>query len=194
VSPLAPPPADLAGFPRHRLLPSRALFRIHRAEHAPWWFSSDGAGRFDLASPAGTCYLAEDAVGAFVEVFRFTTIVPEIEVRERRLSTLRAPDGVVLANCAARRARAFGITAEIHTGPDYALTQVWAAAFATAGFDGVRYLLSHDPAQRCVGFALFGPGGRSTLPVHATDVIGRNLIDQARRRFGIRVLPAPSTR
>jgi hypothetical protein len=170
------------------------LFRIHRAGREPWWFASDGAGRFDLALPASTYYLAEDPLGAFVEVFRFTTLVPEVEVQARRLSTLRAPDGVVLANCAARRARAFGITAASHTGEDYDLTQAWAAAFAAAGFDGIRYLLSHDPAQRCVGIALFGMGGLSALPVDATEVIGRDLVEQARRRFGIRVLPTPPTR
>ncbi len=191
MSPLSEPPARLDGFPRRRLPPTAPLYRIHRLDRAPWWFSHDGSGRFDLATPRGTCYLAEEPLGAFVEVFRAMAVVPSAEVDARRVSTLHAPRPFVLADCTSRRARAFGITAAIHSGEDYTRTQAWAAALAAAGFDGVRYLLSHDPAQRSVGVALFGPAGLAQWPVEATGPVDSTVILRARREFGIRVVPTP---
>jgi hypothetical protein len=97
----------------------------------------------------------------------------------------------MLADCMSRLARAFGITAAIHSGEDYDRTQAWAAAFAPAGFDGVRYLVSHDPAQGYVGVALFGPAGAADWPVASTAPIDHELIREARWQFGIRVLRTP---
>jgi hypothetical protein len=54
---------------------------------------------------------------------------------------------------------AFGVTAEVHTSSDRSLTQEWAAAFAAAGFDGVRSFVRHDPGQRRIGIAIFGRVG-----------------------------------
>jgi hypothetical protein len=189
ASQLPPPPAGLAGFPGFRS--SRAsLYRIHRARRSPWWFSSDGSGRFDLApaSGRGTCYLAREPAGAFLEVFRFWVLVPEEEVRVRRIARLPVPP-VLLADCTSGRSRAFGVTGEIHTTADYEMTQLWAAAFAAASFDGVRYLLRHDPGQRLNGVALFGAAGSPSGPQPGGVPIGRQLIAAMERRFGIRVLP-----
>jgi hypothetical protein len=89
-------------------------------------------------------------------------------------------------------ARAWGITAEIHSSPDYRKTQDWASAFFHTGFDGIRYFLRHDPAQRMVGFALFGPeGAPSGFPIAASGPIGKDLIRHVTDRFGLRVQPAP---
>src|SRR6185436_8997548 len=125
LSALALPPANLKGFPSLELTGLR-LYRIHRAAHNPWWFSSDGTGRFDLpaGSRRGTCYLAEEPVGCFLEVFRFWTLVPEAELAARRLVRLDLPP-VLLADCTSSRCRGFGLTGEIHSTPDYALTQAW---------------------------------------------------------------------
>lgn len=98
---------------------------------------------------------------------------------------------MILADCTSRRARAFGITAAIHSSPGYALTQAWATALARAGFDGVRYLVSHDPAQRYVGIALFGPAGTSDWPVAETAPLGAELLGTVRRRFGIGIMRTP---
>jgi hypothetical protein len=116
VSPLGPPPGDLAGFPARDVPAGYPLFRIHRRGRAPWCFSHDRSGRFDLSPPRGTCYLAEEPLGAFVEVFRTTALVSE--VRARRLSVLRLDRPLVLANCTSRRVRAFDVTAAIHAGQD----------------------------------------------------------------------------
>ena len=179
------------GFPSHRLAPTTPLVRIHRDDRHPWWFSHDRSGRFDLPPPRGTCYLAEDPLGALVEVFRYTALVPEVEVAGRRISTLHVRDTVSLADCTSRRARAFGITAAIHSGEEYERTQAWAAAFDEAGFGGVRYLVSHDPAQRLVGVALFGAAGPADWPVASTNPIDAGVTRAAERQFGSRVLPTP---
>lgn len=191
MSPLSRPPADLTTFPARRVRADRELFRIHRQERGPWWFSADGSGRFDLAAPRGTCYLAEDAIGAFVEVFREIGQVAQRDVDRRRLSVLRLPRLARLADCTGRSARGFGITAAIHAGERYDLTPSWAEALADAGFDGVRYRVSHDPAQRAIGIALFGPAGQADYPTMATLPIGPALLDDVWRQFRIRVLPSP---
>lgn len=191
MSPLRRPPDQLSGFPRYRLRSSRPLYRIHRRDRGPWWFSNDASGRFDLHPPSGTCYLAEDPLGSFVEVFRDAPLVAEADVDKRAVSTLFVPQDAVLADCTASRALAFGVTAVIHSTEQYERTQKWAAAFAAWGFGGVRYLVSHDPGQRLVGVALFGSAGAQAWPVGQTDPIGSDLLAAARERFGIVVLPAP---
>ena len=165
--------------------------RIHRQAREPWWFSHDRTGRFDLAHPRGTCYLAEEPIRAFTEVFRHSAMVQESDVARRRISTLYVERTLALADCTTRRARAFGITAAIHSTEDYDRTQRWAEAFADAGFAGLRYRLSHDRAQRSIGIALFGPAGPAACPVASTAPIDDALIAAVQRQFGLRVLPIP---
>jgi RES domain-containing protein len=172
------------------------LFRIHHVRRNPWWFSNTGSGRFDLTVKAGapadsgTCYFGRESAGCFVEVFRRALISPE-EVEVRRIAAFSLPSEVNLADCTATRSRVFGVTGEIHSGLDYALTQEWAAAFFRAGFDGIQYLLRHNPAQRSVGIALFGPSGSpASYPTLVSEPIGRDLLRVVARRFGVRVLPA----
>lgn len=141
----------------------------------------------------GVCYFAETPEGCFIEVFRsFTTIVPAGEVETRRLARISLPRDLVLADCTVQEARAWGITAEIHATPEYKETQSWADAFAAAGFDGIRYLLRHDPAQRLAGIALFGPAGPAPdLSVLSSEPIGAEVTDEVRHRFGMRVVRKP---
>ena len=122
-------------------------------------------------------------------MFRYSNPIPAIEVAARRISQLATTD-VRLADCSAGLARSFGLTAEIHSSPAYAVTQAWAAAFAAAGFDGIHYLLRHDPGQSLSGVALFGPAGPQPWP-HAADPIGPDLIAEVNQRFGLRVLAFP---
>lgn len=168
------------------------MYRIHRRGLGAWWFSHDSSGRFDLRSPRGTCYLAENPLGSFIEVFRDTRIVAESDVDQRVLSTVHVPDDVDLADCTESGALGFGVTAAIHSSESYERTQEWAAAFADAGFGGIRYLVSHDPAQRLVRVALFGSAGAQDRPVADTGPIESDVIAAARERFGIIVLPTPA--
>jgi hypothetical protein len=133
--------------------------------------------------------LAEEDLAAFVEVFQDWTgsILPRAEVSARRISRLYIPGPATLADCTSPRALAFGITAEIHSSPDRTRTRTWAAAFARAGFDGMRFFVRHDPAQRRVGIALFGPAGEAAWPVASTDEVSTDLLGRAHAIFGIQV-------
>lgn len=167
------------------------LFRMHPGDLGPWWFSSDGHGRFDLRPPQGTCYLSLSQLGAFVEVFRDFTFVDAVDVAARAVSRLQMPRDVVLANCTSSRARRFGVIGEIHSTPAYGTTQGWAAALRDAGFDGVRYFCGQDPSQREIGIALFGDAGEADWPIAETTRIAHEVLHAVERRFGIHVLPAP---
>lgn len=194
MSPLGTPPGDLGGFPGRDLDTDQILYRVHRSERSPWWFSDDGSGRFDLSVKGmGTCYLAERPVGAFIEVFRTETVIPEQEVKARSLARLRAPAPTRLADCTASTARGFGVTAAIHSQPDYELTLAWSQAFAEGGFGGILYRLSHDPSGSELGVALFGSAGERDLPIDSSAAIPEDVLDEARGRFGLLVLPAPET-
>lgn len=165
------------------------MLRVHRAVRGPWWFSSGTRLRFDLTAPRGTCYVAEEALGAFVEAFQgLGVMIPREEILTRRVSTLAVPAPLTLADCTDPHARAFGVTAEIHSSVDRVLIQAWAAAFSATGFDGVRYLVRHDAAQRRVGFALFGSAGEAAWPVASTNVLDADLLLGVGNEFGIRVL------
>lgn len=196
MTPLAAPPAApeaLADFPVVELAAGSGVARIHRRNHSPLWFRHDGGGRFDLAPPRGTLYAAAEPLGCYVEVFRHVRLVPWEEVAARRLSILAPRRTLRLADCAARRARGFGITGAVHSTPAYEETQVWAAAFAAAGLDGVRYLVRHDPAQRLAGYALFAPAGsgdpRWEWEVASTEPISEGLLRAVEAQLGLSVLP-----
>jgi hypothetical protein len=191
LSPLGLPPGDLTRFPAFDVDRRRSLYRIHRSDVGPWWFSGDGSGRFDLRDGRGACYLAVTAIGAFIEVFRVATVIPEAEVEARSLSSLVPTKRTRLADCTVSAARKFGITGAIHTQPDYTVPQAWAEAFAASGFGGIRYRLSHDPAQRELGVVVFGAAGDQQLPVRRTEPVPASVVEAARQRFGLVVAPTP---
>jgi hypothetical protein len=188
---------SLAGFPRRTLRGDRELFRIHRADLGAWWFSSGGSGRFDpVGTGRGACYLAEHPLGAWVEVFRKTLLIAEPDVRGRALLTVRIGRSLRLADLTSRRALAYGVTATLGADEDYRPGQAFAATASAAGFDGVRYLVRHDPAQRIHGLALFGDAGAPdpgdpAWPPGSDTAIADELVDAARRAFGYRVVPTP---
>jgi hypothetical protein len=137
------------------------LFRVTREGNGPWWFSSDGAGRFDLTEPRGTCYLADDPVVAVLE--SFGPLWPGLGVSRafvdrRRLWAIALPQHVDAADTTVRAARPFGVTAELATITPYDLAQRWAAAFAAAGLEGVRARARHDPGGGR-SLAWFGAAG-----------------------------------
>ncbi|MGH9073619.1 MAG: RES family NAD+ phosphorylase [Acidimicrobiales bacterium] len=189
------PPEDLEGFPVHRVGPDQVLARIHRSDRYAAFYSSDGSGRFDLSPPQGTCYLREEPLASFVEVFREARVVAEALVATKALTLLRVREVVTLADVAHPRSRQFGVTGEIHTTTAYEATHAWATAFDRANFGGVRYRVRHDPAQDLIGVALFGMAGegmnKSQLASVETSPIPTGLVAAAEQRFGIVVLPTP---
>lgn len=180
-----PEPHDLKRFPSSRLTPTKPLYRLHRRTRGPWYFSTSGAGRFDLGGPEGTCYAALDPEVAFIEVFHGFRIVPDDELVDMVVSTLTVPATMRLADCTSPKAVGHLVTGEIATTTDYALTQRWADAFRAAGFDGIRYWARHDTGRgRAV--ALFGPSGqRDDWPNPSTAPLDATVRADVTRRYGV---------
>lgn len=190
---LRSPPAMLDGFPRWRLRRSQTLFRAHHRQHAPWWFSSNFHGRFDLPPPEGTCYLALHEVSAFRERLgeRLSALglLSAHETDSIMVSRLRVPRELRLADTCHPSAVSFGLTREIATVTPYALPQQWAAAFHAVGMRGVRYESRFSTAAKANAVAVFGSGGASDWPTTESRT-GRAVAEDA----GVRVLPRPRSR
>jgi hypothetical protein len=191
---LRAPGGSLDGFPAHDLPAGSLVFRTHRQADGPWFFDDGPEGRFNLpaGSGEGTCYLAADPVGAFLEVFWRMRVVSDADVRVRAQFTAELSGALRLADLTAKAVGRFGINAEIHTTPDYLLHRAWAEALRSAGFDGLRYLTRSDPGMRQVGYALFGPAGaigRTSLALGSSGPIGEEIIELA-AGYGVLVLPA----
>jgi hypothetical protein len=192
---LPAPSSDLPELPG-TTLGTEALWRIHPADVAPWFFDAGPDGRFNLAD-AGTCYLAEEPVGAFVEKFgrllRPGGVIPEPLVEAQRLSRLRPPKVDVVDLTDPKVLGLAGLTAEIHATTDYGSTQSWASALRDAGYAGIRYKARHDPRGQLVSIALFGSGKPPRSAVKTT-AIPVDLIHEAATTFAITVLPRRHSR
>jgi RES domain len=171
----------IASFPAVSVTVDVPLWRCHRAGVGPWWFASDGGGRFDLRAPRGTCYLGEDPLVAVVEALSHAgpdgvagTTIDRADLKVRCLRELRLPVATRTADATDGKALGFGVTREIHDTVDYDMTQGWARAWGAAHFDGVHYLptnhqpvLGHTPwqgpgAQGPGSLAVFGAAGERT--------------------------------
>ena len=192
---LPAPPDELPELPSTKL-GAKPLWRIHAADVAPWFFDVGPDGRFNLAE-AGTCYLAEEPIGAFVEKFgrllRPGGVIPEPLVDAQRLSRLRPPKANVVDLTDPTVLGLIGLTAEIHSTSDYNLTQGWALAFQEAGYAGIRYKARHDPRGKLVSIALFG-SGKPPRSAAKTTTVPVDLIHEASTTFAITVLPRRHSR
>lgn len=200
------PPTDLGGFPEYRTPAGTLLHRAHLARRGPWWFSS-GGGRFDLAAPRGTCYLASTATAAVRE-----RLGPVLAARTTLPSTTL--DGVVVsrlavglpgddrdvrwANLRVTAAARFGVTRELESMTPYDVPVRWARAFAAAGLDGVRYGPRFSPGSAS-GHALFGDGGEDlrrapdSEPVPAAEIVGVPEVLELPRRRDLKIVAPPRT-
>ncbi|MCZ4277743.1 RES family NAD+ phosphorylase [Rhodococcoides yunnanense] len=192
------PVSELAErFPSYVYPAGTEFFRSHQARLGTWWYSSNGGGRFDLESPAGTCYLAEDEVLTLLEIFGGQLAVPRYEVDARAASTITLGADIKVADLTANTGVAFGVTAEIFSTADYPLTQRWAAALRAAGFDGLRYWARHEleRAGRCI--ALFGEAGEVHEGHHhvvkTTAALSdrEDLLERWREETGVTILDVP---
>ena len=73
----------------------------------------------------------------------------------------------------------------------YAVPQRWAAAFAAAGHEGVRYRVRHDPAGGRA-LALFGAAGERRWPRGRQQDVGARLLARLAEEAGIRIAPVPA--
>lgn len=193
-----PPPALLkAEFPSREYPPGTEVFRSHAHGRGPRWYSSSGEGRFDLAEPNGTWYVAEAEVTTLLETWAGMLVVPDYLVDQRDTSRLGLTREVTVADLTSNIAVQYGVTAEIFTTIEYALTQLWASALNKAGFGGIRYWARHDLAHRAACLALFGPAGSpdasAGLDTLSTDHLPdrTDLLDDLQQDSGICVLPVP---
>jgi hypothetical protein len=185
----------LRRFPQRTVRGDRQIYRIHRADTSGWWFSADGSGRFDpVDGGKGACYFAEEPLGAWIEVFRRQMLLRDVAIADRALLSAALGREVRLADLTSRRALQFGVTASLGADPDYNSSQAFAVDAVKAGFAGIRYFVRHDPSQKLYGIALFGEPGSSAEPTASrtsSSPIPDELVDQARARFGCRIVPRP---
>lgn len=181
-----PGPAESYGaFPARLFRKGTIWYRNHRdrpgsPDDGAWWFSCDGAGRFDLAPPAGTCYLAGTPEGAVLEFIGRDLAsrrdVPADAFEGRVVSKVRQPHRVNAADVLDVRALTeHGVTGESSTTERYDRTQQWARTLATAGFDGIRYRLRFSPREQ-IGLALFAAAG-GARPDYPCDADPRSALD-----------------
>ncbi|ROP61440.1 RES family NAD+ phosphorylase [Curtobacterium sp. PhB115] len=183
------PPAglDLAGFPDGGRVPPQA-FRAHLAEFAPWYFASHPRGRFNLEDPNGTCCFAA-AVSTAVREFYGPKIrrneLSAADAAVLRVSTITPPSDATTADVSGAGAARFGITSELTTMGDYAVTRAWAELFKDH-VDGLRYRSRFDPGG--TAWALFGTAGPAPTLGDASAILdGARAVEAA----GISVLPGP---
>ena len=192
---LPAPPDDLPELPSTKL-GTKDLWRIHAADIAAWSFDPGPDGRFNI-SDTGTCYLAEEPIGAFVEKFgrllRPGGVISEPLVDVQRLSRLRPPKANVVDLTDPTVLGLIGLTAEIHATIDYDLTLGWALALRDAGYDGIRYKARHDPRGLLTSIALFG-SGKGPRSAAKTTAIPIDLIHEASATFAITILPRRHSR
>jgi hypothetical protein len=186
---------DTSLLPRRTLVPGQLLYRVHRADRTPWYYSTEGSGRFDttVTQGGGTCYFAEDPLGAWVESFRTVMVIEQRDLLRRALTTVQVDRELDVADLADRRALRAGVTAATTGGADYSEPQALADSLHGL-FDGVRWRVRHDLEQVLIGIALFGPAGRQPraewLPTR-TSAIPAALARAAEDQFGYRVAPIP---
>ena len=109
------------------------------------------------------------------------------EADATRVSGLSVPASIGLADTCSSRAELFGVTREIGTLTPYSRPQAWAAAFARAGFGGVRYESRFSTDRRDLAYAVFGASGVAAWRSDASARNGREVAASA----GITVLAIP---
>ena len=197
-----PPVVPLHGFPTRVVAQGQTLHRAHLATRGPWWFGHDGGGRFDLAAPRGTCYLATDPVSALRErigpVLGGAAAVPETLVADVVVSALPTPRAWALADLQVPAAGSYGVTRELETMVPYAVPQAWARAFDEVGHDGVAYGPRFTPGDSSAT-AVFGEAGPrdwpvDPAPVPASALPGAPPVMVTPRRGDLTVVRPPRTR
>ncbi|WP_182349058.1 RES family NAD+ phosphorylase [Tomitella gaofuii] len=190
--PALPSPSgqDLADFPPAAVSADTPLWRGHRRDRGPWWFSSAG-GRFDLPTPHGTCYLGYDEQTAVRETIGNTLAAGQIITAEfaagRVVSALQLPSPITAADTCHHDAVQYGLTRELCTTTPYDIPQQWAAAFFEAGHGGIQYQTRFTTGTEPNAVAVFGEAGEADW---APDLSPAPFAAAA-RRVGITVAAPP---
>jgi len=193
--PAPPDVGELEDFPVVVWRAQQPLSRIHRHTNGAVYFSTDGSGRFD--PPAGetgwgTWYLSTHPRGAFAEVFGRFRVITTRMCDERVLASVYLPSDARPADLTDPGVLGrWGLTGALSAGTAaaYPVTQAWAARLHSAGFAGVHYAASHDPALHSRSVALFGkPADPDTDPADtlnvSTQALQEPLLDDLAASFG----------
>jgi hypothetical protein len=160
----------------------------------------DNSGRFDLASPEGTCYFASTAEAAARE--RVGTQLRKTAGRESVLASVLATAGcpVVVSEVVVGRVKAANLPVRmagrwvnrslwVGTGI-YRISQGWAALWRAAGFEGLLYEPRFTGGARVRALALFGTSGR---PKPARPAEGSTPLGEVLTAHGVRVVRPPGS-
>lgn len=139
-----------------------------------WWFASNDEGRFNIPSPDGTCYLANDPVVALKERLAaaisggYIDMDAYVEQTEAgvEVSLVEMPETKMADMCHPKADKVDGITREIstYTEKGYPKTRAWAEHFHAEGFDGVTYAPRHSTGSDDRSYALFGQNTQTGRP------------------------------
>ncbi len=185
----------LKKFPAVVLPKGSGLHRMHAAAYGAWYFDDEPTGRFNPVGSRGlgACYFAERPVAGLLEKYKGITMVDEVDVAANAHFSVNLEARLRLADLCSSGARVFGVNGEIHTTPDYEITQAWATALAQAGFKGLKYLCRSDPGMQLVGFALFDEAGAPPprrWPAGSDRPVSDAIIREA-EDYGLYVRPTP---
>lgn len=187
------PSRALGDFPRRSVSQGCLWYRNH-GPLGPWFYASGATGRFNLDSPRGTLYLADDPVAAikeFVgpEMARNQYPIPSSVVADRYVSTLELQETVSAAKLTDPRADQWGVVpGELPAMSPYDLPREWAKAFYDAGFDGIWTTLRYSSPDRR-GLAVFGDAGARSQWPQGTRETARKVLEDAHYQ----VVDPPST-
>lgn len=153
---------DLIDFPERHVREGTLWYRTHKEELGPGYFASDIGGRFNLAVPFGTWYVAntphaaaQEAIGPDFVHFGYVT---DQFVDQRSVSSVAMPSPVTAAKLTADSAFSYRVSNELATLTHYGLCQQWAAAFHGTGFCGIWYKPRFSPGKGRA-LAVFGEAG-----------------------------------
>ena len=145
--------------------------RIHRSKYGTIHFARDAINRFDDSKKEyGVLYCAQDFYGAFIETLGWSTGFREISKKSlsaRRLASITSIRPLRFVNLTASGLAHIGADAEICTGRDRYLSQMWSRALWAHPDhpDGISYISRHDPQRVC--YALFE---RTASELHVEDL------------------------
>lgn len=179
------------------------LFHRLSAWSGAWWFASapagaPGGGRFDLAPPNGTCYVADSLSGALAEKLlrKPKAIIATQELEQLFHATIQVHQSPRAVDLLQPKLTGLGLNAEIHSTLDYTATRAWAQRLWEAGWRALRYALRGDNSLRERGLALFGAAGlRQRAPTGMRTFVKRldpSAAAALLERRGVSVRPIPT--
>lgn len=176
------PPEDL----NERELPlanqSGPWLRIHKSKYGVIHFARDAFNRFDDPKKEyGVLYCAQDFYAAFIETLGWSTgsrDISETSLSMRRLASITSSRPLRFVDLTGSGLAHIGADAEICTGRDRYLSQLWSRALWAHPEqpDGIRYISRHDPQRVC--YALFERAAAELSVTELGELNGSRLIEE----------------